>query len=162
MTHQQRLPYGMIILSLLVAVFLNILPMPLWSVWFRPEWVVLVVLFWIMTFPDSINVGTAWSMGLVLDALNGSLLGEHALALAAVGYLMAKWQRQVVVFPLWQTAFVVGILIFIYKLIIVVLQGLIGEPLQSLAYGFSILTSLLFWPWVQAVLAVRQPYGAQA
>ncbi|MBY0545304.1 MAG: rod shape-determining protein MreD, partial [Gammaproteobacteria bacterium] len=127
-----------------------------------PEWVVLVVLFWIMTFPDSINVGTAWIMGLVLDALNGSLLGEHALALAAVGYLMAKWQRQLVVFPVWQTAFIVGILIFIYKIIIAVLQGLIGEPPQSAAYGFSILTSLLLWPWVQAVLTVRQPYGAQA
>ncbi|NNM58343.1 MAG: rod shape-determining protein MreD [Legionellales bacterium] len=161
MTHPRSIPYGLILLSLFVALLLGILPMPLWSVWYRPEWMALVILYWVMVLPETVNIGVAWLMGIVLDALNGTLLGEHALALAAIAFIMDKWQRQVRLFPVWQSAVIVGVLIAIYKLIIGVIQGLVGQPPDSVGYAFSIGTSVLLWPWLQAVLAVRESYGAQ-
>lgn len=161
MTHQRSIPYGLIVLSLFAALLLQILPMPLWSIWYRPEWVALVILYWVMVMPETVNIGVAWLMGFILDVLNGTLLGEHALALAAVAFIMAKWQRQVRLFPVWQTAVVILVLVAFYKMIIALIQWLIGQPPNSAAYTFSILTSALLWPWVQAVLAVRETYGSQ-
>lgn len=156
MTEYNYTPYGLIIISLFVALLLQILPMPTWCEWFRPDWVVLVVLYWVLTLPDRINVGVAWLIGLLLDGLNGTLLGEHAFALTAIAFLMSNWYRQVKNFPLWQSALVVGMLITIYKVLIWIIQGLIGQPPTSFEYLFSILTSMLLWPWVQAILTVKQ------
>lgn len=156
MSRQKNIPYGLIFISLFVALLLEVLPMPVWSQWFRPDWVAMVVLYWVLTMPERVNVGVAWIMGLLLDGLNGTLLGEHALALIIIAFLMSKWHRQVKNFPVWQSALVVGILILIYKVLIWAIQGLIGQPPDSYAYLFSILTSMLLWPWVQAVLTVRQ------
>lgn len=155
MSSHKRMPYGLMLLSLFVALLLTALPMPTWSVWFRPDWVVLVVLYWILAFPDNVNVGIAWIMGLLLDALSGSLLGEHALALTVIAFIMVRWQRQIKAFPVWQSAFIIGILIAIYKLVIWVIQGVIGQAPVSIDYLFSVITSLLLWPWIQAVLTVK-------
>ncbi|MFN7097640.1 MAG: rod shape-determining protein MreD, partial [Gammaproteobacteria bacterium] len=115
----------------------------------------LVVLYWVMVVPDRINVGVAWLVGLLLDGLNGSLLGEHALALTVVAFLMSRWHRQIKNFPFWQSAVAVGFLIAVYKVLIWVIQGVIGQQPSTLAYLFPILTSMLLWPWVQALLTVR-------
>ena len=161
MTNQKNIPYGLIALSMFAALLLEILPMPLWSVWYRPEWAALVILYWVMTLPESINIGVAWLMGIILDALNGTLIGEHALALASIAFVMNKWQRQLRLFPAWQSAVAVAVLIALYKIIIGIIQGLIGQAPDSINYTYSILTSMLLWPWIHAVLAVRESYGTQ-
>lgn len=156
MSRQNKIPFGLIAVSLFVALLLEVLPMPTWTQWFRPDWVALAILYWVMTFPERVNVGVAWIMGLFLDGLNGTLLGEHALALTVIAFLMSRWQRQVRNFPLWLSTLVIGVLVTIYKATIWVIQGVLGQPPDSYAYLLSILTSMVLWPWVQAVLTVRQ------
>ncbi len=157
---EERSPIGLVIASLLVALFLQVLPLPAWSNWFRPDWVLLVMLYWVMFNPERINVGIAWFMGFVLDGLNGTLMGEHAIALMFPVFIMSYWQRRFNVFPIWQQALIIGILDGFYKVIIFILQGLIGQPPVDAAYWFSIGTTILLWPWVQAILTVRQTRAA--
>ena len=156
MARSIHFPYALAGMSLLVAFILNILPLPVWSQWFRPEWVVLVVLYWVIAFPEVVGIGFAWTMGLILDGLNGTVLGEHALALLLVAFLAYAWFRQIKSFPLWQTTLLILLLIFFYKLVIWLVQGMTGQFFFSGAYGYSILTSALLWPWVDAVLTVKQ------
>ena len=65
--------------TLLIALILAMLPMPDWTIWLRPVWVLMVLIYWAMMIPYQVSVGTAWLTGLVVDLLNGTLLGEHAL-----------------------------------------------------------------------------------
>jgi rod shape-determining protein MreD len=140
------------IFSLLMALMLDVLPLPTWATWIRPEWTALVVLYWVLNTPWRINVGIAWLMGLILDGLNGTLLGEHAVAMVVIAYLMSHWGRRFRLFPVWQQALGVGALLAIYLLIIYVIQGISGQPLQNIAFVLSIIPSMLLWPWIQALL----------
>src|SRR5262245_17058932 len=102
-------------MTFLVAFILTILPMPEWTVWLRPTWILLVVIYWVMMMPHRVNVGTAWLMGIFLDVLNGTLLGEHALAMILVAYLVARMNSRLRMYPLLQQGFIVFILVLLYQ-----------------------------------------------
>ena len=55
---------GVIILfTLLIALMASIMPMPLIADAFRPDWVLIVLMYWCMALPGRVNIITAWVMG---------------------------------------------------------------------------------------------------
>ncbi len=142
------LSFIIIAASLIAAMMLNMMPLPDGIQWLRPEWVLMVTVYWVLALPYRVSVAFAWIIGLLLDALYGTLLGEHALALVLVAYIAAKFHRQVRVFPLWQQAMFMMFVVFAYQAILVWLQGLNGEHLLSMWYWLGAITSGLFWPFV--------------
>lgn len=78
-----------VVLTLFIALLAAIMPMPLGIDSFRPDWVLVVLLYWAMAIPVRVSVGTAWVMGLLLDILLGSLLGVHAIALMVPVFIAA-------------------------------------------------------------------------
>jgi len=139
-------------LSFLVAIILTLLPMPDWTVWLRPAWVLMLIIYWIMSAPHRINVGTAWGLGIVLDVLNGTLLGEHALGFGIVAYIVARMHTQLLMYPLLQQGLTVFALVLLYLFIIFVIQGFIGQPPSDWLYWSPALTSMLLWPWVVSII----------
>ena len=137
-----------IIFSLLFALVLALLPMPEWTIWLRPSWVLMVLIYWVIVKPDRVNVGVAWVTGLVVDLLNGTVLGEHALAFSMVVYLVYRLHMQLRMYPLVQQGLSVLVFVFIYQFILYCIQGFIGELPNSNLYWLSSLTSMLLWPWL--------------
>ena len=76
-----------IVVTLCIAMLLTILPMPDWARPFRPQWVTLVLLYWAIALPHRIGVGSGFLVGIVLDVLTGTLLGQHALGLTIVTFI---------------------------------------------------------------------------
>ena len=114
----------LIILSLVGALLLTLLPMPTAAQMYRPEWVALVIVYWCLAAPERVGVGVAWGMGIVLDVITGALLGQHALALAVVAYIAVTLHRQARLFPLWQQAFMVMLLIIMELMLNLFVLGL--------------------------------------
>ena len=137
-----------IVLSLLIALMLAMLPMPEWTAWFKPAWVLLVLIYWAMTVPYRVSVGAAWITGLIFDLINGSLLGEHALAFTVVIYFVTRMHIRLRMYPLLQQGFSVLFFILLYQFIIYCLQGFIGQLPGSHLFWLSSLTSTLLWPWL--------------
>ncbi|MDQ2068757.1 rod shape-determining protein MreD [Natronospira bacteriovora] len=134
--------------SLLMALMLTIWPLPEAIAPFRPDWSALFLIYWIMALPHRFNVGTAWCVGLILDVLTGSLLGQHAIALAITGVLVAMSHLRVRVFPVWQQAMTVMVLLAVNELILILVEGATGQ-LYDLEWRWApIVTGMLFWPWV--------------
>jgi rod shape-determining protein MreD len=73
-----------IVLTFFIAYLLAIVPVPEWAMSYRPEWVPLVLIYWVMALPYRVGIGSAWIAGLVLDILEGSILGLNALALVII------------------------------------------------------------------------------
>ena len=141
-----------IIITLVTALILTILPIPLWAIWFRPAWVLLVLIYWVMTAPYQVNIGTAWLMGLIMDILNGTLLGEHALAFTVVIYLVYKMHIRLRMYPLLQQGLSIFVFVMLYQFILYCIQGFIGSLPNSHMYWLSSISSMLLWPWLFVLL----------
>lgn len=139
-------------LSFLFALILSLLPLPHWIQYWRPEWAVMVFIFWVMMMPNRVGLWTGWFLGLLIDILNGTLLGEHALAFVLVGYLTLKFYRQLRFFPFWQQAVTVMILVFIYQATLFIIQGISGQIIVFWQYWMATVTSFIFWPWLYILL----------
>jgi rod shape-determining protein MreD len=143
---------GAIAASLLIALLLSILPLPHWATPFRPDWVTLVLIYWCLALPQRVGVGIAWTLGLIEDVLSASLLGQHALGLAVVAYLTLRFHQQIRVFPLWQQALTVLVLLATKQLLVLWVHGILGYPPDTPLYWLPSLTGMILWPWVFVVL----------
>jgi rod shape-determining protein MreD len=137
-----------IFISFMIALMLTLLPMPDWTIWLRPAWVLMVLIYWTMTMPHRVNVGVAWTMGLVIDLLTGTVLGEHALGFTIVIYFVSRLHLRLSMYPVIQQGVCVLFFIMIYQFILYCVQGFMGELPASHLYWLSSLTSMLLWPWL--------------
>ena len=141
-------------LSLLAAIVLTALPLPPTLSYWRPDWVALVLVFWVLKEPGWVGVWTAFMLGLVVDVETVSLFGLHPFMLAVIAYLTRVSSRWVGVFSIWQTAALVFVLLVIELLVkFVVLSAQGAMPTVSL-FGLPALTSAMIWPFV--ALALRR------
>lgn len=141
-----------VVLTIFAGILLSLLPMPEWAVWLRPAWVLMILLFWAMVHPDYVNVGVAWCVGLVMDFLMATPLGEHALAYTFVIYVVSGLHHRLLFFPLWQQSVCVFIFALVYQSIIYGIQGVLHELPNSSLYWGSSLTTMLLWPWLFVLL----------
>lgn len=139
-------------MTFLVAFILTLLPMPEWTVWVRPVWVLMVVIYWVMMAPHQVNVGSAWLAGIFLDVLNGTLLGEHALAMTLVAYITVRMSSRLRMFPLLQQGLIVLLLVFLYQFMLFCVQGFLDQLPSTWLFWAPPVTSMLLWPWVSSII----------
>lgn len=153
---------GVIVFSILVAYTLTIVPLPEWARMARPEWVALVLIYWCLAVPHRVGVVTSFLAGLGQDALQGSLLGQHALAYVILAYLVVNLHQRIRVYPLAQQAGIVLVLLAMTQLIQIWVNGLIGRPSPGPEYWLPPLVGTLVWPWLFVIMrGVRRHYGVQ-
>ncbi len=139
----RRLP---VIACIVAALMLTIAPMPDWADPFRPDWVALTLIYWTMILPRTYSVGTAWIVGIVLDVAQGTLLGQHAIALCFVVYITVKFHLQFRVFPISQMSANVFALLAFYQFILFWINGVAGVTTLPITYWGPVITGALIWP----------------
>lgn len=143
---------GVILITILIGLVLSILPLPERLELFRPDWTLLILLYWSLALPQRIGVGIAWLTGLLQDVLTATLLGQHAMAYAIVSYLIIKLHQRLRLHPLWQQSLSILILLMFAQLIIFWINGIIGRPVQSWLYWMPSLIGAALWPAVFTLL----------
>ena len=146
--HERSRGGWVITISLIVAMLLSILPLPPTLHAFMPEWLLLVLIYWSMALPHRIGVGIAWCLGLLLDVLRDTLLGQYALVMALVIFLTINMHQRIRVVPLWQQAITVFLLCLIYMLTVFWIKGMQGLAPDFWMALISPLVSALIWPAV--------------
>ncbi len=139
--------------SIIIALMLTMVPLPAVIDTYRPDWIALVLIYWTMMLPQHYSVGTAWLVGLILDVAQGTLLGQHALALVAIIFLTSRFHLLMRVFPMSQlTATVFGMLA-LYQFLLFWINGVAGVVAPAASYWGPVITGTLFWPIVAGVLS---------
>lgn len=146
----------LIALTYLVALLLTIWPLPDWAEPFRPAWLVLTTLYWCLFLPYRVGLLVTFVVGILMDTLTGSLLGEHALALLLVAWVALKLHLQVRVFPWWQQTFVVLVLMLLYTFVLFWIDGMLGYTQGALLRWMPVLITTLLWPWCLQLLDLLQ------
>ncbi len=144
--------FFIIVISLILAIVLAILPLPKWMNILWPDWIVLVLVYWVMALPHRVSVGVAWIVGLFMDVLFGSTLGAHALALVCVAYITAKFHIRIRNFGLLQQSCVIFMLLIIYHAILLWIAATFGHVSGIFVNLVPTITSAFVWPWILLLL----------
>jgi rod shape-determining protein MreD len=118
----------------------------------RPDCLALVLLYWCIKEPRFVSVGVAWTMGLLMDVGDATLLGQHALAYAVLAYAAEYFRRRVLRFPLWQQALQVAVLLALCAGLVLLVRVVGGAPPPSWSYALAPLSGALLWPVVSVIL----------
>ena len=145
-----------ILTSFLLALVLTILPLPEMAQSFRPQWVALILIYWCLALPERVGIAIGWCCGIVLDVMTGTLFGQHALGLSLVAFLTLKLHQRTRLFPLWQQALTVLVLLLVERLLFLWVLGAAGQATPSLWYWAPPFVGMLLWPWLYIILRDTQ------
>lgn len=141
-----------ILFTSFVALVLSILPLPAWLQVIRPAFLVLVVLYWSTMAPFVAGMALGFLGGLALDVFQGSLLGEHALALSFLTYLALRLNLLMRAKPIFEQSLYVLLALISYEALLWVIDGWTGRSLSNPLRWLHTLTGALIWPLVVGVL----------
>ncbi|MEO6102912.1 MAG: rod shape-determining protein MreD [Pseudoxanthomonas sp.] len=143
--------------SIVIALLLGLLPLPPALQPLRPYWLALVVAYWVIEAPESAGLGFAFLVGVVADLMFGGLLGEQALRLVILTFILQRFRARLRFFPLSQQALAIGVLLLNDRVVTGAVRLTLGEPALPWNYWWAPLLGMLLWPPLFLLLdATRQ------
>ena len=140
------------LVTVVVGLILMSVPLPHAIDPLRPDFVLLFVIYWVLSAPRVAGLTMAWICGLLLDVFKGSVLGQHALAFLVVAYITHSWQLRIRIFPIWQQAATVFMLLAGYQFIVFWIDGIVGDAVTNWARWLPVLTGAILWPFLVAIM----------
>jgi rod shape-determining protein MreD len=145
---------GTIVASFVGALLLAFLPWPDLRV--VPDFVALVLVFWCVRQPRLVGLGVAWALGLLVDAGNGVLLGEHALAYSLAAFVSIWLSRRILWFgPALQSLHVALVLLMTQAAEMVVRLSA-GDAFPGWPLFVGPLVGAALWPAASWLLLLPQ------
>ncbi|MGR9073967.1 MAG: rod shape-determining protein MreD [Gammaproteobacteria bacterium] len=152
MPSNNRPTFFIYVLSIFAAMMLRIAPLPAGLHSFNPDWVLLVLIYWILNATDRIGVFNAFAVGLLTDALTGRLLGQYALAYSLTGYLCIKQRNRLRHFPVFQQGLLIFFLLLISQSLLFWTENIQGPTLLQEAFLLPVVSGTVCWPFIYSLL----------
>lgn len=144
-------------MSLLLAFVLTLMPLPAGLEPVRPYWVALVLIYWNLEAGSLRFLGQAFVLGLALDLTTGTLLGQHAIGLVILVFLLERFRARIRFFPPWQQAAAILALLINERVIQLWIIALSGNAWPPWTWWLAPLVGVAVWPWLFLLLdAMRQ------
>lgn len=140
--------------SLIVAFLLNLLP---WGHWIGiPDFVALVLIFWSIHQPRKVGIGIAFTLGLLMDVHDATLLGENALSYTLLSYFAIMIHRRVLWFKVATQALHVLPLLLMMQTVQLVIRIMISGKFPGWLYFMESVSAVVLWPVVTWILLAPQ------
>ena len=140
--------------SFACALVLNFLPWP--TLELAPDFVALTLTFWCVRQPRLVGLATAWVLGLLVDAGNGVLLGQHALAYSMLPFFAIALSRRILWFDAWGQMLHVLLLLEGAQLVALGVRVAAGAEFPGWSLFVGPLAATLLWPVVMWLLLIPQ------
>ncbi|MGB3394706.1 MAG: rod shape-determining protein MreD [Stenotrophomonas sp.] len=131
--------------SVAVALLLGLVPLPALLQPLRPYWLALVLTYWVIETPGRVGLGFAFGVGLLADLLYGGILGEQALRLVVMAFILQRFRARIRFFPLSQQALAIGGLLVNDRIVDAAIHLFAAEPLLPWSYWWAPLLGMLLW-----------------
>lgn len=157
-THHERKPgWVYVVITVLLSVLLTVIPVPESFKYFWPDWITLVVFYWVLVLPAHLGVMFGWINGLLEDIVSFSLLGQHALGKALTGTVAAMGSTRFRLYNILQKMFLVFLLQSISIAISAWTNHLAFNAPVVLQMWQPALTTALIWPLVSFLMDQFDP-----
>ncbi|MBX3689492.1 rod shape-determining protein MreD [Dokdonella sp.] len=138
--------------SLLLAFVLQLMPLPGALEPFKPYWLGLMVIYWSLDAPERMGLGLAFVLGLGGDLLAGELLGEQAMRLTVLSFIVLRFRSRLRFFPLGQQALAVLALLVNDRIVTLMIRGFSGEAMPPASFWIAPAIGTLAWPLLSVLL----------
>ena len=135
--------------GLVAALILSIMPMPEFMGAFRPPWILLMVLYIEFFLPDNFKITALLLIGLFMDVLLSTVIGQHSFALLLVTWVASSKSRRFHFFSMIQQIIFIGFFCLLYQAIISFNDAMMGYNYSVLLPITSALTGMFIWPWIR-------------
>lgn len=137
-----------ILLSIFAALIIAVMPLPIALEPYRPDVVLLVLVYWSLALPHRVNIVLAWIAGLIIDLALGSPLGSHSLAYSIIIYVTASNYQKIRNYSVWQQALLLSLFLALYYLMLFWINHFLLDIYFLPQYLWPVLTGALCWPWL--------------
>lgn len=138
--------------SLLLALLLGLLPLPEAIVPLRPYWLALVLAYWLLEDHGRVGLGGVFALGLFADLAYGTLLGEQALRLSAMFFILQRFRAQMRFYPMPQQALAICGLLLNDMILASAIDLAFGAPPPPWLAWCSPLVGAVLWPMLFVAL----------
>lgn len=150
--NRRRAELLIFVASILLAFVLQLTPLPIAMLPFKPYWLALVLIYWAIEAPYRIGLGFAFLLGISGDVLTGQLLGEQALRLVILAFIVLRFRSRLRFFPMGQQALAVLALLLNDRMVVLMIRGFSGDPIPTAGFWIAPLFGMLAWPFVFLLL----------
>ncbi|MBD8871454.1 rod shape-determining protein MreD [Rhodanobacter sp. DHB23] len=150
--NRQRLSAWWFAGTLLFALLSMLVPLPAPLEPFKPYWPALVLLYWTLESEDRVSLGLAFVLGLGADLFDGVLLGEQALRLCALVFIVLRFRSRLRFFPMWQQALAVLALLVNDRILLLVVRLLSGATMPPASWWIAPFVGAALWPFLFLLL----------
>lgn len=137
-----------------IMLILEIIHLPASISPFRPDFMMLLLIFFIYSDPQRINIITAWLCGIVLDFLTGAPLGINGLTISVQLYVMMFYFPRFLSFRIFQQMAIICAVNFVCKVLMFWLGHIIRYADGEYSAGYQTLSTMLFWPVIFIICSV--------
>lgn len=143
---------GSVLVTLLIAIALTVIPLDAQADLWRPEWIVLTLVHWALVIQDRLSLILAFLVGLIVDTMLGSLMGQHALSFVLVAYFSVRLSLRMTAEAFFQQLALLFVILGLYMLVNLWVQRVTSGTANGWLYWASMLSSLVIWPIYHSLL----------
>lgn len=136
-------------IAMITVLVLTIIPIPDILAVFRPPWVLLFVLYIQFFLPRYFRVTWVFLLGLSMDVLLASVIGEHAFAMLLTSCLAATKARRFHFFSIAQQMTLIALCCSVYQVLIVLIDIAVGYNNSMIFAAGTVCVTMIFWPWLK-------------
>lgn len=136
---------GLIAVTVLGALLVNLVPLPLRISEVRPDFCALVLVYWGIHQPRRVGFTIAFLLGLAIDIVEASLFGQHALVYVVLLFTAIALSRRVLNFSLVGQSLHILPLLVAGDLLATAVRLLAGNELPVPAHFLGPLIGALLW-----------------
>lgn len=138
--------------TLLISLMLMLVPLPGVLQAFKPYWPALVLMYWALESNARVTLGVAFLVGLGADVFDGVLLGEQALRLTAMIFIVLRFRSRLRFFPMWQQALAVLALLLNDRVLLLIVRVFAGDEVPATSWWIAPFVGAALWPFVFLLL----------
>ena len=134
-----------LILSLVIALILNLIHINIFNADLTPDFILLTLIFWFFKNPNAVSISLFWFIGLVTDILIGDLLGQYALTYASCYFIAQYFINKIMLNNKYQQLLYIFFIFLSAQIIMLMINVMHDLHYPELSYYLQSITAILIW-----------------
>jgi rod shape-determining protein MreD len=148
MNFARREPRWAVFFSVLIALVVQVMPLPDWLAVVRPSFIGLVIIYWSIFAPHAGGIFAPWVAGVALDVFKGDVLGQNALAIALIAYITMTLHQRLRNQTLVQQSLFVCLMLYASEIVVWGIEGWSGHSASTAWRWIQPMIGAMLWPFV--------------